>query len=293
MRKDANVMSKAKPETGDWDLVIEPKQPLLDLQLHEISHYKDLVLLLVKRDLTTNYKQTILGPLWFIIQPLMSTILYTFVFGNLARLGTDGIPYILFYYGGSMLWSFFSGCLTDNADTFTSNKALFGKVYFPRLTVPIASIVNNSVKLGIQFATLLAFFAYYLLAKAPIRPSLGILLFPLLVIWIAALGTGLGMIVSSLTTKYRDLRQLLGFGLHLAMYATPIVYPLSQVPEKYAWAFYINPVTAPVELFRVFFYSAGNVPPLMVLTSLGVTVLSLFVGLILFKRTEKSYIDVA
>jgi lipopolysaccharide transport system permease protein len=286
-------MRMKKAVEGEWDLVIEPKRRWLDIDIREIIRYRDLVWLFVKRDFVTVYKQTVLGPLWFVIQPLFTTLMYTFVFGNMAKIGTDGIPFLLFYYGGTMLWSYFDSCLKSASDTFVSNSGLFGKVYFPRLTVPIANVFSNMIRLGIQFATLLVFLVVYLAQGAPVRPSFGVLAFPLLVLWLAALGNGLGMIVSSLTTKYRDLRQLVGFGLSLAMYATPIVYPLSQVPAKYAWAFYINPVSAPVELFRIWFYGAGNVPPLMIASSLLITAASVFLGLILFRHNETTFIDVA
>jgi len=277
----------------DWTLVLEPKKKLFDIDLREIIRYRDLVWLFVVRDFATVYKQTILGPLWFIINPLFTTVMYTFVFGNLAKIGTDGIPFLLFYYGGTMLWSYFSSCLTNGADVFSSNSGLFGKVYFPRLVAPISKIFSNMISLGIQFGTLMVFFVYYLVTGAPIHPSPWALAFPLLIAWLAVLGTGMGMIISSLTTKYRDLRHLLGFGMSLAMYATPIIYPLSQIPAKYSWAFYINPVSAPVELFRIWFYGKGNVPAGMIVASLGMTVAFLFLGLLLFGRNEKTFIDVA
>lgn len=280
-------------EGGDWDLVLEPRKKWLDINIREIIHYRDLVWLFVQRDFATVYKQTILGPLWFVINPLMTTVMYTFVFGGLAKIGTDGIPFLLFYYGGTMLWTYFSSCLTNAADVFSTNSGLFGKVYFPRLVVPISKVFSNMISLGIQFATLMAFYIYYLATGAHISPSPWAFAFPLLVAWLAILGTGLGMIISSLTTKYRDLRQLLGFGISLAMYATPIIYPLSQIPEKYSWAFYINPVSAPVELFRIWFYGAGNVPLGMIVASLGMTVAFFFFGLVLFGRNEKTFIDVA
>jgi lipopolysaccharide transport system permease protein len=277
----------------EWSLLIEPKRRWLDLNIREVIRYRDLVWLFVKRDFVTVYKQTVLGPLWFIIQPLITTIMFTFVFGNLAKIGTGGVPYLLFYYGGTMLWTYFESCGKSASDTFTSNSSLFGKVYFPRITVPLSKIFGNMITLGIQFATLMAFYVYYLVTGTPLRPSWGILLFPLLVAWLAAFGTGFGLIISSLTTKYRDLRQLVNFGFSLWMYATPIVYPLDQVPREYAWVFYLNPVTAPVELFRVYFYGKGQLPASMILSSIVTTVVVLFVGLVLFNRNERTFIDVA
>lgn len=286
-------MTKEVENTREkWDLILEPKNKLLDLKIREIIRYRDLVFMFVKRDFATAYKQTILGPLWYIIQPLVSTIMYTFVFGNLANIGTDGIPYILFYYGGTMLWTYFSSTFTSASAVFTTNSAMFGKVYFPRLTVPISTTIGHIIKLGIQFATLLVFYFYYMFTGSPIQPSWWVLAFPLLIIWIGFLGCGLGMIISALTTKYRDLNQLVTFGISLAMYATPIVYPLSEAPANLEWVFYINPMSAPVELFRIWFYGAGNVPGDMIALSLGMTAFFFFIGLVLFNRNERTFVDV-
>lgn len=286
-------MTKEVENTREkWDLILEPKNKLLDLKIREIIRYRDLVFMFVKRDFATAYKQTILGPLWYIIQPLVSTIMYTFVFGNLANIGTDGIPYILFYYGGTMLWTYFSSTFTSASAVFTTNSAMFGKVYFPRLTVPISTTIGHIIKLAIQFATLLVFYFYYMFTGSPIQPSWWVLAFPLLIIWIGFLGCGLGMIISALTTKYRDLNQLVTFGISLAMYATPIVYPLSEAPANLEWVFYINPMSAPVELFRIWFYGAGNVPGDMIALSLGMTAFFFFIGLVLFNRNERTFVDV-
>lgn len=276
----------------DWDLILQPKTSLFDLKIKELIRYRDLILMFIKRDFTTTYKQTILGPLWYIVQPLVTTVMYTFIFGNLADIGTDGIPYLLFYFGGTMLWTYFTGCLNSAASVFSNNTSIFGKVYFPRLTVPISTTVGQMIKMGLQFGCLMIFYIYYLVKQAPVHPSFLALLFPLLVIWIGSMGTGLGMIVSALTTKYRDLNQLLGFGLSLAMYATPIVYPLSEAPQKFAWVFFVNPMSAPIELFRIWFYGAGNVPLNMILVSLTETILFIFVGLILFNKNERTFVDV-
>ena len=283
---------EASAGSEGWDLVLEPKRRLFDLRLREVIRYRDLVWLFVKRDFVTQFKQTVLGPLWFIINPLFSTVMYSFVFGNLAKIGTDGVPFLLFYYAGTMLWTFFTGCFNDASNIFLSNAGLFGKVYFPRLTVPISNVFSNLTKVGIQFATLMVFYAYYLATGAPVTPSWAILAFPLLFAWIAALATGMGMIISSMTTKYRDLKHLIGFALHLAMYATPVVYPLSQIPKEFAWVNYVNPVSAPVELFRIWFYGAGSVPPVMVASSLGMTALFMVLGLVMFNQNERNYIDV-
>lgn len=276
----------------EWDLIIEPKRKLLDLPIREVIRYRDLIVLFIKRDFVTQYKQTILGPLWFVINPLISTIMYIFVFGNLAKLSTDGVPQILFYYAGTMLWTFFSGCFTDATNIFVTNKDLFGKVYFPRLTVPISNIFGNLTRITVQFIFLLVFFIYYLVTTDVLKPSFAVLAFPLLLIWIAALGTGMGMIISALTTKYRDLRILVTFALNLAMYATPIVYPISQIPKKFSWVLYANPLSVPVELFRVWFYGAGTVTLGVACISIAETILLLFLGLIMFNQNERNFIDV-
>ncbi len=276
----------------DWDLIIEPKRKLLDLPIREVIRYRDLIVLFIKRDFVTQYKQTILGPLWFVINPLISTIMYIFVFGNLAKLSTDGVPQILFYYAGTMLWTFFSSCFTDASNIFVTNKDLFGKVYFPRLTVPISNVFGNLTKVAVQFVFLLIFFIYYLVTADVLKPSFAVLAFPLLLVWIAALGTGMGMIISSLTTKYRDLRILVTFSLNLAMYATPVVYPISQIPKRFSWVLYANPVSVPVELFRVWFYGAGTVTIGVACISIAETILLLFLGLIMFNQNERNFIDV-
>jgi lipopolysaccharide transport system permease protein len=246
----------------------------------------------VNRDFVSVYKQTILGPLWFILNPLFTTVIYTFVFGGLAKIPTDGVPSTLFYYGGTMLWGFFSANLTGAADIFTGNAGLFSKVYFPRLSVPISKVFSNLLSLGIQFVSLIAFYLYYALAGATVRPTWWLLSLPLIVAQLAALGIGFGMIISALTTKYRDLRQLVGFGVSLWMYATPIVYPLSQVPEKYKWIVAVNPVTVPIEAFRAGFYGVGGVNSGTVWASVGTTLIVLFIGLILFNHNERTFIDV-
>lgn len=275
-----------------WDMVLESKHRLLDLNLREIIRYRDLIVLFIKRDFTTQYKQTVLGPLWYVVQPLVTTVINTFIFGNLAQIGTDGIPYLLFYFPGTMLWTYFTNCLNNAAGVFSNNQGMFSKVYFPRLTVTISNTVSSMIKLAIQFACLIVFYVYYLIIGVNVRPSALVILLPLLVVWLGVLGNGIGMIFSALTTKYRDLNHLLGFGIGLAMYITPIVYPLSEAPQNFLWLFYLNPVSAPVELFRLWFYGAGSVPPLMVLISLAETVAFLFFGLVLFNRNERTFVDV-
>jgi lipopolysaccharide transport system permease protein len=275
-----------------WDLTISPKRKILDLQIREVIRYRDLIVLFIKRDFITQYKQTILGPLWFVINPLFSTIMYTFVFGNLANISTDGIPHLLFYYAGTMLWTFFTGCFNDASNVFVNNSNLFGKVYFPRFTVPIANIFNNLTKIVVQFITLMLFFIYYFFTTDSVHPTVLALLFPLLLLWIAASSTGMGLVISSLTTKYRDLKHLISFALGLAMYATPVVYPISQIPDQFSWVNYVNPVSAPIELFRTWFYGTGSITPLMIGSSLFISVFFLFFGVILFNQNERNFVDV-
>lgn len=285
-------MAKTLPAEGEWTTVIEPNRNLLQINFRELWHYRDLIWLFAKRDIQTIYKQTVLGPLWFIIQPLFTTVMYTFVFGRLAKIGTDGIPYTLFYYGGTMLWNYFSVQLTNSMDTFTANAALFGKVYFPRMTVPVSKMVSNLVATIIQFATLMGFYVYFILRGETVRPNLAALALPLILLQLAMLSTGFGVIISSLTTKYRDLRHLMAFGINLWMYATPVIYPLSIVEGKLRVLMYINPVTAPLELFRYGFYGTGDVNRAALSASAGVTVLVFLLGVTVFNRNERRFVDV-
>jgi len=273
-------------------LVIKPKRKLFDLQIREVLQYRDLIFLFVKRDFVTQYKQTVLGPLWFVISPIISTVIYTFVFGHLANIGTDGIPSTLFYYSGTMLWNFFIGCFMNSSNVFVNNVGVFGKVYFPRLVVPITYIFSNSLKTLVQFAMLLAFLVYYIFIGSPVQPSWFALFFPLVIIWLAAIGVGAGIIISSLTTKYRDLRQLVNSAIGLVMYATPVVYPLSEIPKRFSWVAFANPVCAPMELFRLWFFGAGSVDMRMIFVSLGITVFLVITGLLLFNQNEQNFIDV-
>ena len=275
-----------------WDLTVSSKHKLFDFKLRELLKRRDLIYMFFWRDFITTYKQTILGPLWYIINPLCSAFIYAFAFGTVVGIGTDGIPMLLFYFGGTMLWNFFSTCLNSASGIFLANSYIFGKVYFPRLSMPIATTMSATFRLAVQFVVLMFFLAYYIMTGNPVRPTLWALLFPLIVIWIGLLGTGIGMICSALTTKYRDLNHVVVLALQLAMYVTPIVYPLSQVPEKFRSLFYINPLSAPVELFRVWFYGAGSVTNEMIYISVASTVLVVFIGLVLFNKTERTFMDV-
>ncbi len=278
--------------TQTWDKVIKSKPKLINLKLKQVWEYKDLILLFIKRDFIVYYKQTILGPLWYLLQPVFSTIMYMLIFGTLAGIGTDGIPQVLFYFSGTMLWTYFSSTMLMTSKTFTDNKGIFSKVYFPRLTVPIATSAGLVIKLLIQFALFVILYVYYFIKDACFVPSFLILYFPLLVLWLCFLGTGIGMIISSITTKYRDIALTIDFLVQLVMYATPVVYPLSEVPESLTWLFYANPVSAPIELFRVCFFGVGSVPLKMAIVSTAITAACLFFGLVLFNRNEKSFVDV-
>ncbi len=275
----------------NWDLIIQPKSKWYDLRLREIIRYKDLLLLFVRRDFISLYKQTILGPLWFFIQPIITSLTFTVIFGNLAKIPTDGVPQILFYMCGVTLWAYFSDTLTKTADTFTANANIFGKVYFPRMIVPLSVVVSNLIKLGVQFLLFLIIWIYYLISTDTIHPNKALLLVPVLVILMGFLGLSFGIIISSMTTKYRDLKFLVVFGVQLMMYASPIVYPLSIVPEKYRWIILANPVTSIIETFKYAFLGVGEFSWMHLGYSFGVTTVLFTIGLIIFHRVEKSFMD--
>jgi lipopolysaccharide transport system permease protein len=278
----------AQPE---WDLIIRPQRNWWELRLGELWRYRDLIRLLVWRDFVAYYKQTILGPLWYLIQPILTTVVFTVIFGNVARLSTDGLPPFLFYLAGNTVWSYFSTCLISTSNTFTNNAAIFGKVYFPRLSIPVALIISNLISYTIRLAMFLVFLAYYLLAGAPIRPNLWILFLPVLILIMAGLGLGLGMIVSSLTTKYRDLQQLVSFGVQLFMYATPVIYPLSSVQGGWRWLLLANPMTGVIELFRLGFLGTSSFDPIYILYSAAFMLIVLLVGMLIFHHVETTFMD--
>lgn len=273
-------------------MILKPKTRLLELNIRELFHYRDLIGLLVKRDLASVYKQTVLGWLWFIIQPLMTTVMFMFVFGNIAKIGTDGIPQPLFYFSGTVLWTFFATNLTKSSETFASNSNLFGKIYFPRFTVPISYIATGAFSLAIQLTTLAIFCVYYLATGYAFHPSPWLLMLPVLIVQLAMLSTGFGITVSSLTTKYRDLKHLLVFGVQLWMYASPIVYPLSQVPAKWRWAYLINPVSSVIETFRYSLLGKGTLDLGALGISMSFTVALFFVGIVVFNHNERTFIDI-
>ena len=248
-------------------------------------------MLFVRRDFVSVYKQTILGPLWFLIQPLFTTLVFTVIFGKVAKIPTDGLPPVLFYMSGIVFWNYFAACLDKTSDTFVSNSGIFGKVWFPRLTVPISIVISSLITFGIQFALFLCFYSYFFMSGADISLRPLVLITPLLIVQMAALGLGLGIIVSSMTTKYRDLRYLVGFGVQLWMYVTPIVYPVSEIPNKYQWAIALNPMAPIIEAFRYSFLGAGTVHPWQMGLSIGTTLFILATGIILFSRIEKSFMD--
>lgn len=280
------------PSEESWSLIIRPKRGLLDINLKEIWQYRDLVMLFVRRDFVSKYKQTILGPLWFLIQPILTTLMFTLVFGNLAGISTDGLPPMLFYMAGTVAWSYFSICLTTTSNTFISNAAIFGKVYFPRLTVPLSIVISNLIQFGIQFLLLIAFIIFFYFRGTPLHVNGYVLLIPYLIVLMAFMGLGFGIIISSLTTKYRDLVNLVAFGMQLWMYATPVIYPLSKIPEKYKIYIMANPVTPIVETFRFAMLGSGTVSQGQLLYCSLFTLTVMILGVIMFNRVEQSFMDV-
>jgi len=281
-----------KSETDEqWTSIILPKVGWFDVDFKELWRYRDLILLFVRRDFVAIYKQTILGPLWFIIQPLLTTIMFTIVFGNIAKISTDGLPKMLFYLSGTVTWSYFASCLNSTSDTFIANASIFGKVYFPRLAVPIAIVISNLISYGLQFAFFLCFLTYYMIMGSDIHPNLTILLTPVLLVMMAGLGLGLGIIISSLTTKYRDLRFLITFGVQLFMYATPVVYPVSVVPDRYKPFILANPMTPIIETFRYAYLGNGAFSWSYLGLSATTMIVILFIGLMMFGRVEKTFMD--
>jgi len=283
------VMANLKEE--HWDSVIEPSVGLFDVNLKEIWNYRDLLFLLVRRDIVSIYKQTILGPLWFFIQPLFTTIIFTVVFGNIANISTDGLPQMLFYLSGITMWNYFSDCLNNTSNVFTKNASIFGKVYFPRIIVPMSIVVSNLIKFGIQLLLLIGFWIYFYMKGATIQFQQEIILFPFLVLLMGGMGLGLGMIFSSLTTKYRDLTFLLTFGVQLLMYASPVIYPLSTLPEKYEIFILANPMTSIIETFRYASLGIGSFEWSHLAYSTGFTIIVLIIGLLIFNQVQKSFMD--
>jgi len=286
----STIISNKTTEEEAWTEIIEPEHSLLDLQLNEVWRYRDLLLLLVRRDFVATYKQTILGPIWFFLQPILTTLTFTLIFGQIAGLSTDGLPMILFYMAGITLWNYFSECLTRTSTVFKDNAAIFGKVYFPRLIMPLSIVASNLVKLGIQFSLFFGFWIYYL-SSGQIQPNIYLLLTPLLILLMAGLSLGFGMIISAMTTKYRDLAFLLSFSVQLLMYATPIIYPLSSLDDQYKPYIQANPMTAIIETFRYGFLGSGSFDWGMLIYSSVFTLVIIMIGTIVFNKVEKSFMD--
>lgn len=276
-----------------WTTEIKPKDKLLSVDFKEIWRYRDLMMLFVKRNIITQYKQTILGPLWFVIQPLMTTVMYMVVFGGIAKISTDGLPQPLFYLAGISFWQYFADCLTKTSNTFVNNAGIFGKVYFPRLVTPLSDVISNLVRFGIQFALFLIVYLYYFIfTDANIQPNLYALLFPILLVMLAGLALGFGILFSSMTTKYRDLQLLLSFFVSLWMYATPVIYPLSTITnDTLRMVMQLNPLTGIVEFFKYGMLGVGNHEWWMLGYSFGFMVVLLAIGIVVFNKVQKSFMD--
>ncbi len=278
-------------ETAEWSKVITPHRGWWDLRLGQLWKYRDLIMVFMHRNMVGTYKQTILGPLWFIVQPFITTVVFTIVFKKIANISTDSVPPFLFYMSGIVIWNYFQECLMKTSTTFSSNTNLFGKVYFPRLTVPLSVVGTNIITFAIQFTFFLGFFIYFYANGAPLNPSWRIAILPLLLIEMAALGLGVGCMVSALTTKYQDLSMLVGFGLQLWMYGSCVAYPLSSIPHNVRWIFICNPMVPIIEGFRFAFLGQGIVEMWHLAVGACVAMLFLVVGLVLFNHVEKTFTD--
>lgn len=280
-----------KTEKSDWDLVIEPQSKWFDLKLRSITKYRDLLFLFVHRDLVTFYKQTILGPLWFFIQPILTTFIFTIIFGRVAKISTDGLPHILFYLSGITLWNYFAETLKMTSDVFKKNESIFGKVYFPRAIVPLSVVISNLVRLGIQLLLFLGVYIYFISQGTAISLQIEVLFFPILILLMAILSLGFGFFISALTAKYRDLNFLIQFGIQLLMYATPIVYPASIVDGEYRIMLWLNPMTSIVEAFRFMFFGSGMFSYHWLIYSGAFALILFTLGLSVFNKTEKNFMD--
>ena len=287
------MIQQEASEKEHWDLVIKPKSRLFELHLKDVWNYRDLLMLFVKRDFTAQYKQTILGPLWHLVQPVLTTIIFLFLFGRVAKMDTDGIEPTLFYLSGITIWNYFATCLTNTSNTFVNNASIFGKVYFPRLVIPLSVVISNIVRFGIQFLLLLSFMiVYYIIKGIPIEFGWLWLFVPVIIIVMAGMSLGLGIIISALTTKYRDLTFLLGFAVQLGMYATPIAFPSSYLEGTgYSWVVKVNPLSSIVESFRYCLFRKGTVDVNDILYSLVFTLVVIGIGLLIFNKVEKDFMD--
>lgn len=283
-------MSHKNTTAEQWDSVIESRHSLFDINLKELWHYRDLLVLFVRRDFVTVYKQTILGPLWFFIQPLLTTITFTIIFGNVAQLSTDGAPKVVFYMAGITLWGYFSTCLTTVSGVFNANAGIFGKVYFPRLIMPLTIVISNLMKFGVQFLLFICFVVYFTLQNQ-IHPNSWILLTPLIIVLMALISMGIGLILSSMTTKYKDLNQLIGFGVQLFMYATPVIYPSSSVPSAYQWVVELNPLVGLFDYMRFAYLGVGEFTILDLVYPSLFSIVILAIGVLVFNKTQKTFMD--
>lgn len=287
-------MNQSEQTNTTWLFEITPKNKFFSLNLKEVWQYRDLLMLFVKRDVVTVYKQTILGPLWYLIQPLFTSITFTIIFNNLAGISTGTVPPFLFNLAGITVWNYFTACLNDTSDTFKKNASIFGKVYFPRIIMPLSVVISNLLKFGIQFFIFIAFYIYYYYQGASISINGATLFFPLLIALMGVLGLGLGLIISSLVTKYRDFTYLISFGVQLLMYVSAVMYPMALIKEKlpnYGWLIQYNPLAYVIETTRYMLLNVGQVSILGLSYTFLVTVVVFFVGLLIFNKTEKSFID--
>lgn len=278
----------------EWLFEITPKNNFFTLPLKEIWQYRDLLFLFVKRDVVTLYKQTILGPLWYLIQPLFTSVMFTIIFNNVAGISTGEVPPFLFNLAGITIWNYFTACLNETSDTFKKNASVFGKVYFPRVIMPLSIVVSNLLKFGIQFLIFIAFYLYYCFQGTMVSPNISALFFPFLVVLMGILGLGLGMLISSMVTKYRDLTFLVGFGVQLLMYVSAVMYPMALLQEKlpdYAWLVQYNPLAYIIEATRYMLLNVGELSLSGMIYTTIVTFGVLLAGLLLFNKTEKSFID--
>ena len=278
-------------QSQDWDLIIKGHTSLFDVKFKDLWHYRDLLFLFVKRDFVSFYKQTVLGPLWFFIQPIFTTIVFSLVFGKLAGISTDGLPQFLFYLSGITAWNYFADCLTKTSTVFKDNANIFGKVYFPRLIMPLSIVVSNLIRFGVQLLLLIGVMIYFAFKGADFHLTYGILFFPVLVLMMALLGLGIGLIITAITTKYKDLSFLVTFGVQLLMYATTVIYPLSAAPERFKAYIELNPMTGIIEAFRFAFLGKGEFTVASVGYSAIFTLVVLFLGVVIFNKTEKNFVD--
>ena len=289
----AENIQTSRPADDGWTTVIRPRSGWFDINLKELWQYRDLTLMFVKRNFTVLYKQTILGPAWILLNPLITTLIFNVVFGNMAGMPTDGVPSFLFYMAGNTVWTFFANCVNNTANTFVTNSQVFGKVYFPRLTMPVSQVLTSLINFLIQAAMFLCFWVYFFATGSDVHFTLWTLALPLVILQVMLLGLGVGIIVSSLTTKYRDLAIAVGFGVQLWMYASPVVYPLSMLDEspRLKVLVQLNPMTAPIEVFRAATLGTGSVSAGAILYSVILTLVALVLGVVLFSRIEKTFMD--